>query len=160
MTAHGASREPYISEKVLEPGLHALRQPIHPSTAHRHASRARSGGPPQREPVGTVLRKADDRRETRRLDRITQPADVLRRQIIARGFVFRLRHWAHALHVPYWWLRCLFWRNGANFAPVRWYHRLLVWDLLQRPRLTRSLDALLNPIMGKSVVLYFIKEQD
>lgn len=85
---------------------------------------------------------------------------VLYRQIIERGFDFRLRHWAHALHVPYWWLRCLFWDKGADFAPVRWYHRLLVWDLLHRPRLTRSLDALLNPIMGKSVVLYFIKEQD
>lgn len=85
---------------------------------------------------------------------------VLHRQIMARGFDFRLRHWAHALHVPYWWLRCLFWSKGSDFAPVRWYHRLLVWDLLQRPRLTRLLDALLNPIMGKSVVLYFIKEQD
>ncbi|XOV84389.1 MAG: class I SAM-dependent methyltransferase [bacterium] len=22
------------------------------------------------------------------------------------------RHWAHSLHVPYWWLRCLFWERG------------------------------------------------
>jgi len=84
---------------------------------------------------------------------------ALRRQITEHGFDFRMQHWAHALHVPYWWLRCMFWSKGAEFAPVRWYHRLLVWDLLQQPYLTRSLDFLLNPFMGKSVVLYFIKDR-
>ncbi len=65
-------------------------------------------------------------------------------------------HGAHALHVPYWWLRCIFWdREGA--APVRFYHRLLVWDLMQRPRITRWIDRILNPWMGKSVVLYFVR---
>lgn len=87
-------------------------------------------------------------------------AAALRRQIEQQRFSFVSRHWAHALHVPYWWLRCLFWRRGAEFAPVHWYHRVLVWDLLQRPLLTRLLDRLLNPLMGKSVALYFIKEQD
>jgi ubiquinone/menaquinone biosynthesis C-methylase UbiE len=67
------------------------------------------------------------------------------------------QHWAHSLHVPYWWLRCLFWRDGEQAWLVRTYHRLLVWDLMQRPRLTRWLDRLLNPVMGKSVVLYFIR---
>jgi len=67
------------------------------------------------------------------------------------------RHWAHSLHVPYWWLRCLFWDRGESAWPVRTYHRLLVWDLLRRPWLTRLLDGLLNPVMGKSVVLYFTR---
>lgn len=74
------------------------------------------------------------------------------------GFRKILHHWAHALHVPYWWLRCLFWKRGADFAPVRFYHRLLVWDLLKRPILTRFLEWMLNPLMGKSVVFYFIKK--
>ncbi|TDJ22699.1 MAG: class I SAM-dependent methyltransferase [Gammaproteobacteria bacterium] len=65
-------------------------------------------------------------------------------------------HGAHALHVPYWWLRCLFWGN-ENAAPVRLYHRLLVWDLMSRPRLTRWLDRLLNPWFGKSIVMYFVR---
>jgi hypothetical protein len=43
---------------------------------------------------------------------------------------------------------------------VRTYHKLLVWDLMRRPWMTRTLDALLNPIMGKSVVLYFTKQDD
>ena len=85
-------------------------------------------------------------------------ADALCTDIEHLGFRNILQHGAHALHVPYWWLRCLFWSKGADFAPVRWYHRLLVWDLMSRPRLTRFLDALLNPLMGKSVVFYFIKD--
>lgn len=83
---------------------------------------------------------------------------ALRKDIERLGFNHFLQHGAHALHAPYWWLRCLFWQKGADFAPVRWYHRLLVWDLMSRPRLTRCLDALLNPFMGKSVVLYFTKD--
>lgn len=83
---------------------------------------------------------------------------VLRQTIEQLGFTQFLRHGAHALHVPYWWLRCAFWKKGADFAPVRWYHRLLVWDLMSRPRLTRLLDTLLNPFMGKSIVLYFSKD--
>ena len=68
------------------------------------------------------------------------------------------RHWAHSLHVPYWWLRCLFWSSGEDTTAVRTYHRFLVWDLMQKPALTRWLDRLLNPIMGKSVVMYFVNE--
>ena len=65
------------------------------------------------------------------------------------------KHWAHGLHAPYWWLRCLFWSKGQQTWPVRLYHRLLVWDLMKQPRLTRWLERILNPFIGKSVVLYF-----
>jgi len=42
-------------------------------------------------------------------------------------------------------------RHGAHGV----YHQFLVWDLMKRPLLTRTLDALMNPWMGKSVALYF-----
>jgi SAM-dependent methyltransferase len=71
------------------------------------------------------------------------------------GLTFRERHWAHGLHSPYWWLRCLFWRRGEDIWPVRAYHRFLVWDLMRKPALTRGLEQLLNPLIGKSVVMYF-----
>jgi SAM-dependent methyltransferase len=67
------------------------------------------------------------------------------------------KHWAHALHSPYWWLKCLFWDRPDEVALVRAYHRFLVWDLLSRPPLTRLLDRLLNPLIGKSTVLYFVR---
>ena len=69
------------------------------------------------------------------------------------------RHWAHSLHVPYWWLRCLFWDAGENAPLVRAYHQLLVWDLMKKPAITRLLDRLLNPLMGKSIVMYFVNER-
>ena len=73
------------------------------------------------------------------------------------GFEIVGKHYAHALHSPYWWLKCLFGLDNEDAWPVKLYHKLLVWDLMQRPRLTRSLEAALNPLIGKSVVFYAIK---
>ena len=83
----------------------------------------------------------------------------LRRALEASGLAFAGKHHAHALHVPYWWLKCLFWRDeGRPEAwPVAWYHRFLDWELLRAPQSARLLEALLNPLMGKSLVMYFVK---
>ncbi len=42
-------------------------------------------------------------------------------------------------------------------AATRAYHRLLVWDMMKRPLLTTSAEKLLNPVIGKSLVLYLRK---
>jgi ubiquinone/menaquinone biosynthesis C-methylase UbiE len=84
-------------------------------------------------------------------------ARELRAQIEDLGFSHYHQHWAHALHAPYWWLQCLFWRNRERNWLVRQYHRLLVWDLMEAPAFTRTLEKLLNPLLGKSVVMYFRK---
>lgn len=76
------------------------------------------------------------------------------RQVETAGFRLRDHHGAHALHVPYWWLRCAS-RDPEQSIAVRGWHRLLVWDLMQAPRLTRLLERMLNPVLGKSVVWYF-----
>jgi hypothetical protein len=34
---------------------------------------------------------------------------------------------------------------------------LLVWDIMSRPRTTRLAERVLNPVLGKSMVLYFHK---
>ncbi|TQV65980.1 class I SAM-dependent methyltransferase [Exilibacterium tricleocarpae] len=81
----------------------------------------------------------------------------LRRDVENHGLRRYARHWAHALHVPFWWLKCLFWGRDNAFL-VRQYHRFLVWDLMQKPRITRWLDRCLNPLMGKSVVMYFKRD--
>ncbi len=85
-------------------------------------------------------------------------ATKLCREIEEHGFVFFKRHWAHALHVPYWWIQCLFWSKRETSRLVKAYHRFLVWDLIKKPFLTRLLDNALNPLIGKSVVMYFTKE--
>ncbi len=62
-------------------------------------------------------------------------------------------HHAHALHAPYWWLKCAL-GVDRDAAVVRAYHRLLVWDLTAQPRVTRALERLLDPVLGKSLVVY------
>ena len=63
-------------------------------------------------------------------------------------------HFAHSLHTPYWWLKCLVGPNRDDSAPVNLYHRFLVWDMMKQPWITRMLDRLLNPMIGKSLVIY------
>ncbi len=86
-------------------------------------------------------------------------AAQLRGEIEARGFKHYRRHWAHALHAPFWWLKCLFWEKQEQSKLIAWYHKLLVWDLMEHPWITRGLEKILNPVMGKSVVMYFQKQQ-
>jgi len=81
----------------------------------------------------------------------------LKSAIEKQGLYWTARHFAHGLHSPYWWLRCLFWKRGEDTWPVRTYHRLLVWDLMRKPWITRALEWLLNPLIGKSVVMYFVR---
>jgi ubiquinone/menaquinone biosynthesis C-methylase UbiE len=82
-------------------------------------------------------------------------AKQLRQQIENCGFEFSKKHWAHALHTPYWWLRCLFWKSQDSNSLIKIWHRLLVWDLMEKPWLTRWLERGLNPLIGKSVAMYF-----
>jgi SAM-dependent methyltransferase len=63
-------------------------------------------------------------------------------------------HHAHALHSPYWWLRCALGMSREQAVAARLYHRFLVYDLMRRPRWSRNLERALNPLLGKSVVLY------
>jgi SAM-dependent methyltransferase len=63
-------------------------------------------------------------------------------------------HHAHALHSPYWWLRCAVGPDNEHNYWVRAYHRLLVWDIERHPLPTRLCEQLLNPVLGKSLVVY------
>lgn len=64
---------------------------------------------------------------------------------------------AHALHSPYWWLKCAVGHKNDDAFAVKLYHRFLVWDIMKKPKLTRTLDKVLNPLISKSIVLYLKK---
>lgn len=76
----------------------------------------------------------------------------------SRGAVFLSGHHAHSIHSPFWWLKCLVGPGRTDSIPVNLYHRLLVWDLMKKPAVTGFIDRLFNPVMGKSLVLYFRKK--
>ena len=73
------------------------------------------------------------------------------------GMSYQGFHWAHGLHSPYWWLQCLFWEKRDNSSLIRLYHKFLVWDLMKKPIFTRALEFVLQPFIGKSLVMYFKK---
>lgn len=63
-------------------------------------------------------------------------------------------HLAHALHTPYWWLKCVVGPRNDDFPLVKLYNKLLVWDIAKAPFFTRATERLLNPVLGKSLVVY------
>jgi SAM-dependent methyltransferase len=77
--------------------------------------------------------------------------DQLEERLSGAGLQPRGSHHAHALHSPYWWLNCAL---GKESIPSRLYHRVLVWDILKRPWVTRAAEQALNPVLGKSLVVY------
>ena len=83
----------------------------------------------------------------------------IRRRLAEAGLEPGRSHHAHALHSPYWWLRCAVGpdRDIDENRSVRAYHRLLEWDIVKRPRITRAVERMLNPVLGKSLVVYAAK---
>ena len=51
-----------------------------------------------------------------------------------------------------WWDR-----PTTDHPAVSTYHRLLVWDIEKAPKVTRYADRVLNPLVGKSLVVYLDK---
>jgi SAM-dependent methyltransferase len=77
--------------------------------------------------------------------------DVLAERLQRAGLTPTGSHHAHALHSPYWWLNCAL---GRESLPSRAYHQVLVWDIMRKPFVTRTAERLLNPVLGKSLVMY------
>jgi SAM-dependent methyltransferase len=88
-----------------------------------------------------------------RIYRESELRGKLRDAGMAPGFA----HHAHALHSPYWWLRCAVGPANENNPLVHAYRRLLEWDITSAPPVTRWADRLLNPLLGKSLVVYSVK---
>jgi SAM-dependent methyltransferase len=84
---------------------------------------------------------------------------VLVQRLESTGLQPYSAHHAHALHSPYWWLRGLVGVDDDTHPLVRAYHRVLVWDITTASPLTRVPEALLNPILGKSAVVYLRKPE-
>ena len=78
----------------------------------------------------------------------------LRAVLRGGGLEPRGAHHAHALHSPYWWLKCAVGPRNDSHPLVQAYHRLLVWDIARGPWITRAAEKVLSPVLGKSLVVY------
>ena len=86
----------------------------------------------------------------------------LRSKLRAAGLRPRAAHHAHALHTPYWWLKCAVGPTNNDHPLVRAYHEVLLWDIAGRQpmaRFTKLADRLANPLLGKSIVVYARKAE-
>jgi len=68
-------------------------------------------------------------------------------------------HRAHALHSPYWWLRCAVGvtRDVEEHRLTSLYNRFLTWDIMHNPPALKVADRVLNPVLGKSLVVYGVR---
>ncbi|MFM8237204.1 MAG: class I SAM-dependent methyltransferase [Actinomycetota bacterium] len=70
------------------------------------------------------------------------------------GFWLRGSHHAHALHSPYWWLKCAYGLDNPDAGPVRRYHDFLCACIERNPAWAATAERVLNPVLGKSLVVY------
>lgn len=80
--------------------------------------------------------------------------EQIRGKIEGRGYRIFADHYAHGLHSPYWWLKCFFGINEEPNAIVSLYHRLLVWEMFDKPLVLRVVGPLVDAVAGKSEVFY------
>ena len=85
-------------------------------------------------------------------------ATELKAKVRAAGLRLAGSHHAHALHSPYWWLKCAVGVRNEDHPVVRRYRQLLEWDIVRQPRSTAVAERLLSPVLGKSLVLYATAE--
>ena len=81
----------------------------------------------------------------------------LETKLTRAGLAVGGHHHAHALHSPYWWLKCAVGVHDDDHPAASAYHKLLVWDIMRRPAVTQLADRTLNPLIGKSLVVYATK---
>ena len=68
--------------------------------------------------------------------------------------VFAWGPYAHAFHSPYWWLKCAYGIDNTEAAPVKRYHDFLCYLIEHNPRWASRAERALNPVLGKSLVVY------
>jgi SAM-dependent methyltransferase len=83
----------------------------------------------------------------------------LEAKLARAGLTALWHHHAHGLHSPYWWLKCAVGVHDDKHRLTSAYHRLLVWDIMRKPAVTRLAEQALNPLIGKSLVVYAVKRE-
>jgi SAM-dependent methyltransferase len=82
---------------------------------------------------------------------------VLESRLGSTGLDVTGHHYAHGLHSPYWWIKCLVGTTNETNVVVKTYHKLLVWEIMKKPLILRLADKVFSPLMGKSIVYYLNK---
>ncbi len=80
--------------------------------------------------------------------------DELRAKMVGVGLHPVDAHNTHGLHSPYWWLKCAVGIDNNEHPLVKKYHDLLTWEIVEQPAVLRFAGKVLDPVLGKSTVIY------
>ena len=81
-------------------------------------------------------------------------ATELKAKLRSAGMEVTASHHAHALHSPYWWLKCAVGPGNNDHPLVTKYRKFLEWDIMTRPKSVALAEKVLSPVMGKSFIVY------
>ena len=81
-------------------------------------------------------------------------ATELKAKLRSAGMDVFASHHAHALHSPYWWLKCAVGPRNESHPLVARYRKFLEWDIMEQPKATAIAERVLSPVMGKSYIVY------
>ncbi|MEY4176350.1 MAG: hypothetical protein RI900_3515 [Actinomycetota bacterium] len=84
-------------------------------------------------------------------------ATELKAKLRTAGLYVTGSHHAHALHSPYWWLRCAVGPRNEQHPLVTRYRKLLEWEIVRQPTSMKVVERALAPVMGKSFIVYGTK---
>ncbi len=87
-------------------------------------------------------------------------ATELKAKLRAAGLDVVGSHHAHALHSPYWWLKCAVGPRRTDSRAVNAYQKLLEWEIVKQPVGMKLLERGLAPMLGKSLIVYGRKPLD
>ena len=88
--------------------------------------------------------------------RIYTRAEV-RNRMLSAGLRPFSHHRTHALHAPYWWLRCAVGPANDTHPAVVHFRRLLEHEITNQPKSMLMVEKVLAPLLGKSLVVYAMK---
>jgi SAM-dependent methyltransferase len=85
-------------------------------------------------------------------------ATELKAKLRGAGLAITGSHHAHALHSPYWWLKCAVGVKRDDSRIVNAYRRMLEWEITKQPRSMKVVERAASPVLGKSYIVYARKQ--
>ncbi|HEY4607652.1 MAG TPA: class I SAM-dependent methyltransferase [Ilumatobacteraceae bacterium] len=86
-------------------------------------------------------------------------ATELKAKLRGAGLAVTGSHHAHALHSPYWWLKCAVGVRRDDSRMVNAYRRMLEWEITKQPRGLKVVERAASPVLGKSYIVYARKQE-
>lgn len=81
-------------------------------------------------------------------------ATELKAKLRSAGLEVLGSHHAHALHSPYWWLKCAVGPRRTDSKAVNTYRKMLEWEIVNQPAAMKIVERGLSPVLGKSFIVY------